>query len=80
MGNLICSQDWHSVLIQLPAQDGIVRICVRHWPAPKQPPILGAEPYYNHETPAPGARAEGSPPCLGGWEGYQMAELWTCCS
>lgn len=48
---------------------------------------LGAEPYYNHGTPAPGPRAEGSPSCWGGWEGIKWlssepaaAKLGYCCS
>lgn len=63
--NLICSQHWHSVLIQLPAQDGIVRKCdkaiCKTLACSKATPILGAEPYYNHKT-----RAKASPPWSGG--------------
>lgn len=43
---------------------------VRHWLGPKEPP-LRAQPYHDHRTPVPGARAAGRPSWLAGWEGVK---------
>lgn len=44
---LTYSQDWHSVLIQLSAQDGVVVMC-KTLACHKGAPTLGMQTYHNH--------------------------------